>query len=38
VLDLFPVAARVAGKTYEQVILSIVDSAVKRFKIKGATE
>jgi D-alanine-D-alanine ligase len=34
----FPVAARVAGKTYEQVILSIVDSAVKRFKIKGATE
>lgn len=35
---IFPVAARAAGKTYEQVILSIVDSAVKRFKIKGATK
>ena len=34
----FPVAARAAGTTYEKVILSIVDSAVRRFKIKGATK
>lgn len=34
----FPVAARAAGTTYEKVILSMVDSAVRRFKIKGVTK